>query len=320
MTAPPPANGVEEAFRPAFAEIARRAGVSRSAQDDTFFPRDEAGCVLPYILPEQNYALVSMGTSVLSPRPVDARCPALRVYGAFATHEEAREHADVIRALDSTCSLVVVPMREWFLMPTVPACLTDKAVAHAHLMRRLDAKTRAHSEAAADFERRRSNLSDAPDADVAPPCATEEEEEMNDAEMEVYGVPKRLRTGGEVRGQSAVCMTIFPDPEHGECLVRLLGLHENYDDADAWARGVATRTVVDDDVVVGRACEWMYPNATDAASKHHYRNGELQRIMDAAERNPQAVKDYKQWKAEQDQRAADADVEEGVEEGAAATE
>ena len=41
---------------------------------------------------------------------------------------------------------------------------------------------------------------------------------------------------------------------------------------------------------------------TDAATLLTTRSDELQRIMDAAERNPKAVQDYKTWKAEQDQR------------------
>jgi hypothetical protein len=37
-------------------------------------------------------------------------------------------------------------------------------------------------------------------------------------------------------------------------------------------------------------------------SKTTYRNDELQRIMDAAEKNPKAVRDYKTWKAEQERK------------------
>ena len=69
-------------------------------------------------------------------------------------------------------------------------------------------------------------------------------------------------------------------------------------------RDVATRHVTDDDVVVARTCEWLYPNGdVKTATKTHYRHDELQRIMDTAARNPQVVRDYKAWKAERDGEA-----------------
>eukprot|EP00966_Prymnesium_polylepis_P181151 4195988-Prymnesium_polylepis.1 len=116
---PPKTNSIENAFRPAFEEISRRSGVAQSfAETDTsYFPRSTDPVNTPFRIPNQQVVLVSMGTSVLAPRPEDASRPALRVYGAFPTREDATDHAQIINSLDDSCSLVIVKQGEWILFP-----------------------------------------------------------------------------------------------------------------------------------------------------------------------------------------------------------
>ena len=115
---------VEEIFKPAFDEIARRQDVAKSRvwDETTYFAPSTASINIPFVPPGQEFALLSLGTSVLAPRPVDQTRPALRIYGAFATREDAREHSEIIQSMDATCSLMVVPLREWVLMPQNEAC------------------------------------------------------------------------------------------------------------------------------------------------------------------------------------------------------
>ena len=72
--------------------------------------------------------------------------------------------------------------------------------------------------------------------------------------------------------------------------------------------------MVDEDVYCAPTCEWIFPNGKGSASSDHYRSEELQRIMDAASRNPQAVRDYKDWKREQDRLDAESELKEEEEE------
>ena len=305
------ASSVETAFRPAFDEISRRKGAMEhgvaSWEEPAYFSAASTSR-LPFELPDQTCALVSMGTAVLAPVPVDQTRPALRVYGAFATAEEAREHAEVVRELDPTCSLVVVPCREWVLLPQNEECRDYRARNAA----RRDALLTAHRAREADagdaFRRRVETR----DADAPPPVRAplpdEEQEEEEAVEREVYRPPRRLRVGAEVRGQNFVAMCAIPNDVTGECLVRILGCFDTPDDADAWVEGVATRVVLEDDVLTARTCEWLFPNGdVRSSSRARYRVDELQRIMDAADRNPTAVRDYKAWKAEQDRQKKNPD-------------
>lgn len=304
QSTPPATASIEDAFRPAFEEIQRRnaaaAGVAKSGETQ-FFAASVDALDLPFVLPGQTWALVSLGTAVLAPRPVDQLRPALRVYGAFETHEECVEHADVVRGLDPTCSLVAVRMREWMLMPQTEAARDDAAEGARRLQKRLQAHRVRQMEEGQEFDRlvaeRLQGPTNAVERDEDEERATEEAESL------VYTKPRRLRAGGEVRGQMAVALSVVPDAVCGECLFQVLGCFASYADADNWTRNVATRHVTDDDVFVAPTCEWLYPNGEAKPTATHYRVDELQRIMDAARQNPKKVREYKEWKAEQDRLA-----------------
>jgi hypothetical protein len=291
---------VESAFKGAFEEIARRRDVSsRSWDETTYFPGTNIN--LPFHLPEQHVALVSMGTKVLAPVPLDPTRPALRVYGAFASHEEAREHAEIIQSLDDTCSLMIVALHEWVLMPCNVGCLSPE-----ENTRRRKELLRAHEEARIQETKRfdgRVERKDDSDEAIVTPHEPVDDEETVEAEALVYKPPRKLRVGGEVRGQNYVALSVIPNKDTGECLIQIFGCLDTSQDADEWSQGIASRYVTDHDIHVGRTCDWFFPNGEmKSVSKTSYRNDELQRIMDAAERNPKAVRDYKTWKAEQDRK------------------
>ena len=308
VAAPPAGRSVEDVFRPAFEEITRRAGAARALDpndaETTHFSAAAGAPRLPLRRDDQAWVLLSMGTAVLAPRPLDPTRPALRVYGAFATREEAAEHAaEAVRPLDATCSLVVARAHEWVLMPQTEDALTDAAAAAARLERRLRAHRLRRADESDEFDRIRAARTYAEPSAAARAAAEDPDaaREQAEADAAVYRPPRRLRAGAEVRGQAAVALCTVPDETAGECLVKVLGCFESTAEADAWVRNVASRAVVEDDVLVAPTCEWLYPNArADAAASTHYRVDELQRIMDAARRNPDTVRSYREWKAEQD--------------------
>lgn len=306
------ASSVEAVFKPAFDEIARRQDVAKSRvwDETTYFAPSSTSINLPFVLADQEFALISMGTSVLAPRPVDPTRPALRVYGAFATRDEAREHAEIIQGMDAACSLLVVPLREWVLMPQNEACLQPDAnqrrreiLLHGHRVRQMDD---------GDAFQNRIDIHDGGAVVTTQTQDAEEEVETKEAEDLVYKPPRKLRVGGEVRGQNYVAICSIPNATTGECLVKILACFDTNQDADSWSQNVASRYITDDDILIGRTCEWVFPNGTaESVVGAKYRIDELQRIMDAAERNPKAVQDYKTWKAEQDQRAEKNALKEG---------
>ena len=301
------AASVEDTYRPAFEEIRRRSEALRDCNADAYFEPTDDATRLPFALPDQDYVLVTMGTAVLAPRPVDQTRPSMRVYGAFATREDAKDHAEHVASLDGGAySMLVVKRNEWVLLPQTVDARDDPAVNQ----RRREALLQAHRVKQAEdgdaFDRAVRDGIERP----APKVEQPEDEEVKEAEDLVYKPPRRLRAGGEVRGQSAVALCAIPDEFKGECLVKVLGCFETTAEAENWVRNVATRHITDDDVFVTGTCDWFYPNGKAKASREYYRNKELQRILDAADRNPKQVRQYKDWLREQEEGQNAMDVSE----------
>lgn len=298
----PDAKSTEDVFRPAVKEIQRREQAAKDLNPNGMqnFHFDPSS---PFVtdLPDQRYALLSVGTRVLAPCPVDGQFPSLRVYGCFHDKEEAKEHAEVVRAMDERCSLVVLKCNEWFLFPQDEEVLNDRLKAKE----RLEEKMRAHEER---IEEQNQAFEDALHKNKSRKVNwdtsewSQDQEEEVDAENEVYRRPRRLRAGAEVRGQNVCAFCTVPDPTvAGEVLLKILGCFENMTDAENWVQNVGSRRVVTHDIFIASTCEWLYPNGTrEKTATDKYRIGELQKIMDAARMNPHNVRNYKEWKAEQD--------------------
>lgn len=312
MQSTPVTASVEQAFRPAFEEIQRRSEAAHAqASETTFFARGSNPCQLPFELPEQEFVLLTIGTPVLEPVPLHADRPAARIYGAFPTRADAVEHAEIVRERDRRCSLLVVERDRWVLFPINEELRDDPERAALRRDAKLEAYRARRTDEFADFERavaeRRACTAAAP-----PPPEEEdpaEEAAAREAERLVYAPPKRLRAGAEVRGQAAAAVAVVRD-EFGEVLLRVFGCFESAADAESWCRDVGSRRVTDHDLMIVSTCEWFYPNGDGRFSGNpRYRIGELQRIMDAATKNPQDVKDYKAWKREQDRLAAEREAQ-----------
>jgi hypothetical protein len=296
---------VREAFDPAFKEIARRTEATRDLQNPTYF---ESSNTLPFFFTDQRYTLLTLGTSVLAPRPLDATRPSLRIYGCFATREEAVEHAEAVQAVDDACSLLVAKTHEWVLFPQTEAVRDDKDESTRCLQLRLQAHRQRQAEEGAAFERDVRERVERP-----PPTVKEalgdDADEVEDAERTVYAPLRRMRAGAEVRGHAAVALCVIPDELRGECLVKILGCFESESVANDWVHGVATRHITEDDVLVARTCEWIFPNGTNHEASTLYRAPELQRIMDASAKRKGDVMRYKDWKKTSESAEETMDVE-----------
>lgn len=303
---------LKDLMQPTFDEIERRRISSQTCNTVpgkvNHFPpsahRGASDALESQLSKEQKWALVSFGTNVLAPRPEDPTRPSLRIYGAFLSKEEAREHAPIVQALDPTCSLLAVEMRQWILLPQTEECRDDPQVNEAHLSKRLQEHAAERERDERDFEdMRREKRAGTLSASVkrAADAADAVDEEEQDALTSVYPPPKRLnRNGAEVRGQSFACITLIQDETGGECAIQVLGCFQSLEEANAWAQDVGSRSCTDTDILVAPTCEWLYPNSqTHASTPHNYRISEQQIIMDAKVKNDADVCDFKEWKRQQ---------------------
>lgn len=286
----------QEVFREAVDEIRRRSASKReleTSQTTHFAASSNASNAQPFELPGQRMALVSFGTAVMAPRPVDVTNPSIRVYGVFERSDDVLDHYKVVKQLDENCSFLTVPMREWCLLPTTTQSRDDIDERAARTQFHLARIQKQREKNDIDFDKRLSDGGEASHSSMQAP--EEDDEETREAEREIYKPPKRLPSGGEVRGQNFVCLAIVRDPDGGECLVQVLGVFDTVSEADSWVQDVASRHICEHDIVVAPTCEWLYPNRV-VEDKEQYRVPELQRIMDAQKVNTRRVVDYKKWK------------------------
>ena len=223
MDSVPPTKSVENAFRPAFEEIQRRVDaaneVSGGLPETTYFEPSETPIQMPYVLPDQEYVLMSMGTAVTAPRPLDSSCPTSRIYGAFPTRDDALEHVEYVRERDPTCSLMIVRRGTWVLFPINEVCLQDSTKMEERVRLKLDAyatgrlreKTEFKNMIEKQIKRAEPKMIPFEEDDPAEEAANKEAERL------VYKPPKRLRAGAEVRGQSAAAICVGAD--EFECLL-----------------------------------------------------------------------------------------------------
>lgn len=298
---------VEATFRPAFQEIQKRVEASRDyvEHETTHFSRSGEPCRKEFELNDQEYVLLSMGTQVLAPRPLEATTPHLRVYGAFPSRDDAVEHSHVVHGLDASCSMIVVRRNKWILMPRTEAQRDDAELNKNLCQYKLDGYVTKRKQESDKFDEAVAQKTQCEAATTAPPV---DDDETKEAEAIVYPPPPRLRAGGEVRAQSHAVACFVPD-EHGECVFKVLGCFESTSAADAWVQNVASRHITDHDIYVVPTCDWISPNAPPSACQTKYRIPELQRIMDAADKNVASVQSYKEWKAEQDNISTRVDAE-----------
>lgn len=287
---------VKQAYEPAFEEIARRA---QAAQEGHRSGRVVDAVDLPG-LEGQDWALLSVGTSVLAPKPLEQEHPALRVYGAFGTREEAAEHGEVLSDVDKESSQIRLRTRSWFMMPQTEEALRDPLAHEERMKERLEQHRKKREEEHRRFDEAVRTHAEHEQKQVSAVQWSEEDEATQEAERAIYTPPRRLRAGAEVRQQGAVVLSVIPDRSGaGECIFCVLGCHETSADAHAWVQKIVEEYVVTTDLVVAHTCEWLFPNGADATQQEHYRNPELQKIMDAAKKNTEGVQRYKAWEMEQ---------------------
>lgn len=303
--APPVAKSAEEVMRPAIEEMTRRETIARTFDPKAVqrFPTSGTGAVWDDLAHEQQHVLMTVGTRVMAPRPVDPRYPALRVYGCFREREEAVEHSEVVKERDPRSSLVVARRGEWFLFPQDEDVLRSPGEAD----RRCAARLALHEESRRAQDRA---FDDAVEKNVDRPVNwdrtewSEDQQEEREAVDSVYTRLRRIRAGAEVRGQSCCALLVVPDPtERGEVLIKVLGCFDGVQSAEEWVRDVGSRSETTHDILLAPTCEWIYPNGDRHTSqKEMYRIGELQKIMDGARRNPANVRNFKEWKRQGEER------------------
>lgn len=267
------------------------------------------------------YSLSQTGFAPCRPPDGDA---AVRLLGAFATLEEAREHAERVQAELPDVSLLMARAHEWVLAAETPERLADAEAVGATIDAALAryAKQRAQTDAA--FRRqwdarkdeaeytRALNDSDSDDDDAKTPATTTSPAETRRG--------RKMSAALQVCNQRLAVVCFVVDTCSSEFLFKVLACVDTMAEAQAYCERAAS-SVGEVDMHVVSMYEWLWPATHLAAARddgdadaaagvevadERYRHRELDHIMRRHRQSTSEVRDYRR-KREQEEEEDEAD-------------
>jgi hypothetical protein len=258
-----------------------------------FAPSKHAGLAFERRISGQNHVLYSLSTAGFAPVAVNPREPALRLYGAFSTSDEAIAFGSVVRATDPHCSLLVHPLGEWALIAsTVDELSTAAGTVAERLQRHQDSLAVARNE----FE---ENCREKKQGAVKMRSTSEEAPSIVEVPTAPDGATVYQRhLGGNARlpHQAFAVVSFLRDPEPTESSAQPLFVVHAFlpalEDADRYVRDTLSVEMGDIDIDVVCVGEWLSPEVAIDHPQTLYRDEELHKIMDNHKKEPARVARY----------------------------
>lgn len=290
-------------------------------QFQNFQPQDQGKGPQTLKIPDQLFVLYSMSTAAFAPfRGHDATSSGLRVYGTFPTRDEALHHADVISGEDNCVSLFISSSATWFLLSDDEVSVQNSEPIINGLLKSHATAQVAREQEFREHKRAALNTQTSAESDESGGQGKDGEKE-NDADWDSSVVTKkpdtqpvtkvkhsrrRMSAACAVMGQRLVVASFVCDPNSFDVCCKVYGMVDTEEEANAWIRNVISKSVVDQDIHVLSACEWVFPThmANEEAPRQVFRNEELNRIMQSRGEEPKKVQDFEEWQSREDARKA----------------
>jgi hypothetical protein len=282
---------LKSAFVEHHKEIKRRgARAADSSSAKCFAHTEDDDGTDKFELPEQTCFLYSLSNTGFGPI-CEHENPGIRIYGAFASAEEAVEHVEIVRQYDASCSMMIGQIQNWHAAVCDPTEYADADFVCQHIDKLLKMHTQHLDENAATFH---ENVEEQKAGSTTEPEANKQEA----SETKSRGKTHRLPVGAEVRDQRfAVVSFVRDDATPPRFLFTIYGFFATEVDCNRYVRNAAGEQVTDHDICVVSTCQWLFPQKVRSAQiREVYRDDELNRIMGHHKKQPAEVKRYKDWK------------------------
>lgn len=276
---------LKNTFEPHYKEIQRRSDITQQGlHDDKTFSKVKDVADYDFQSADQKFIVFSLSQQQFAPIPIDLKNPALCVYGAFPTREEAVEYArDVVLPTHGQISVFADESHKWIAAVKNPENLQESYV-NSHVEKLL----RKHDEMI------HANLKDFQENVAEQKTGKSESsgEKKETPTPSVEGKSHRISGKLDIRGQKlAVVSFVKDEADIPEFLFRVYAFFDHEEDANAYIRNVCGDKVEDFDIDVVSTCQWIYPqNMTyENVNKEIFRSDELDRIMKNHKNNPKEV-------------------------------
>lgn len=272
-------------------EIRRRSDLQSAdtLNTDTFDHVQVDATHLSFTRPDQKYVVFSLSHVDIAPRAVDANSPAVCIYGVFATHDDATEHAQAVHTEHPNASVFIDRTHKWIVAPSSLERMLNHSAIDAHrdmLLRDLETK------AEKDTQEFNDNVKH---CRMGRTCASEAVDE-NIVAPKAKTASNRVSTRCDVRQQRLAVVSFVCDQASDipEFMFYSYGCVDDESTADAWIRNVCGDSVKDKHIDVVSTCEWVFPQQMThkTMSKEHFRSGELTHLMRHHRNQPAEVKRF----------------------------
>ena len=261
---------------------------------------DDDGLDDPFENPEQVFIVFSLSQREFAPVPLDPSNPALCIYGAFETREEAMEHANIVKQMHPAHSILIDTTHNWICAAATTAHLLNREYIENKKAMLLKSAETEQEIARREFE---DNVANHKAGTVKATAADEnlgsgEGDNGADAPPEQTkdaDVSTRVHRNCRVDGQALAVMSVLPDDgPDSEFIFRVYALYDDEAAANRYVRNVCGCRVQNHHIDVVKTCAWAFPQQMkgDKVRKEVYRSDELNKVMNALKRSPQEVQQF----------------------------
>lgn len=286
---------VQTTFEQHHNEIKRRSQITQQGYtDDKTFSKVEDSIEYNFQIQDQRFVVFSLSQQQFAPIPTNLKNPAVCIYGAFSTREEAVEYAkDSVLREHKHISIFVDDTHKWIAAVKNAECLSESYV-NEHTQRLIDQHKNMIHMNLKEFEenvkeqKAGSNSKTEEDTNIS-----EVSEDDKDCKGKSHKISNRL----DVRGQKvAVVSFVKDDADIPEFLFRIYGFFDKEEDANSYIRNTCGDKVEEFDIDVVSTCEWIFPQTMtyQNANKEVFRSEELDRIMKNHKNQPKEVAKFKE--------------------------
>tara|TARA_B110000008_G_scaffold273812_1_gene308653 strand:- start:462 stop:1499 length:1038 start_codon:yes stop_codon:yes gene_type:complete len=282
---------VQSTFEQHHNEIRRRSEITQQGYvDNKSFTKVSDSNSYVFVNEDQRFIVFSISQTEFSPVSENPQNPAVCIYGAFPTRDEAVEYAkNCVLEEHKGISVFVDDTHKWVAAVKNPGCMQESYV-KSHTDRLLKQHQAMLHTNLKEFQ---ENVEEKKTGETK---KKDEEDEKNEKVDEKQEKPKgkshRISGKLDVRGQK-LCVVSFlkDDAEIPEFLFRVYGFFDKEDDANAYVRNICGDKVEEFDIDVIETCQWAFPQTMtyDKANKEVFRSEELDLIMKNHRNQPKEV-------------------------------
>lgn len=283
---------IEGTFMEHHKEIQRRREIKEQGlEDEKTFTRVASSINFDFRSPDQKFTVFSLSQQKFAPIPENLSNPAVCIYGAFPTYEEALEYArDSVLSEHKQISVLADETHKWIVAVKHPENLMNETYVTQHRDKLLGNHMKRLHMNLKDFE---ENVQEKKTGRIV----EEDDDDLVVVEPKHKGKSHKISNKLDVRGQKlAVVSFLKDDADVPEFLFQVYGFFEKEEDANAYIRNVCGDKVQDFDLDVVSTCEWIFPQSMsyDKANKEVFRSEELDNIMQTHKKQPQEVARFKE--------------------------